>query len=144
MNSFIKILIWIFLVGKTNFTFCQDSENKSKILHTIYYKEILEKENSSCKYLSVLISKDSLWVFQNDFSNKYSEQHIIPHLNQIKSILNKNEYLSLVACNQFMGIEMKTVILKNQEGSMLIISKNDESYQYEFLNLNKTLSYSLR
>lgn len=144
MNLYAKILICILFFGEIGLSFSQDSEKRNGILHKLYYKEILEKENTNCKYLSVMISKDSVYIFQNNFSKKYSDERITPHLHQIKSVLNKNEYLSFVACNQFIGIEMKTVILKNQEYSMSIISKNDEYYQHEFLNLNKILSYPLR
>lgn len=121
----------------------QERDLKSEIIasieSTIYYSP-----KSDIKFLSVLVSKNETVIYINDFTDEETSRQIKSNLLDLKRLLGKYEFISLVASNFSLNMNFKKFIIENQLKSMQVLSKNTEYFKYTFININSFITDSRR
>lgn len=133
-----SIMLIVFIASFFQPAWSQINTEKSNILIKIS-NSTYNKEVEKVRFLSVLISKDDVIIYKNDFSLFKFEEEIKPSLIMMKKMCVNGEYFSIVACNSFENLFLKSVIVENLEKSFNEISKNDEYFSHEFYNVNKLM-----
>lgn len=106
-----------------------------KLEKKIYYKEI-----DQIRYLSLLISKDSIFIFENDFSKSLFQNEIEPIVISIQANCKENQYISIFGFNAFLSIDTNKFIFENFEKSIELLSKEKIFFRHYFYNLNELIS----
>ncbi len=96
-------------------------------------------ELDSIRYLSVMISHDSIFIFRNDFSENKTRLHIHPILNELSQSLSTNTFYSIVVSNQN-NVFAKSAILENNYRSGEVLSVRTSGFTHHFTYLNEDIS----